>query len=320
MIIAIDETGDFSPKSKLKSFFVAVLLQQQNGSLALKKRQYESWLNTIPKDKFNSKNEIKGSDLSEEELYQFTEMVYTKEPVVINQVVYFSPKQNSEDLMKSVKETEVKNIEKLVDLANSKNKPIWAEFYKKLSIWHKNAKKMNYQHFMKLVLLKRLINQAFISAVEISIVYEMVKEDSNSENLLNLKYKIDKDFITGREANQYWKETLRKSFQTFNEKNPIPFLEQWKENGHPFLEKYKGKSKDEFLFTNLFRENCNFLESDENWEIQIADITGIIFNRYFNKNKAKKAFDNLGKCVMNENITELNLSNVNELLTDPKNL
>ncbi len=320
MIIAIDETGDFSPKSKLKSFFVAVLLQQQNGSLESKKQQYKLWLNTIPKDKFNSKNEIKGSDLTEEELFQFTEMVYTKEPCVINQVVYFSPSQNPEDLMKSIKESEVKNIEKLVDLANSKNKPIWAEFYKKLSIWHRNSKKMNYQHFMKLVLLKRLINQAFINAVGISIVYEIIKEDSKSENLLNIKFKIDKDFISGKEANQYWKETLRKSFQTYNEKNPIPSLEDWREKGHPFLEKYKGKNKDEFLFTDLFRENCDFLESDENWEIQIADITGIIFNRYFNKNKAQKAFKNLGKCVKNENITELNLSNITELLTEPNSL
>lgn len=316
MIIAIDETGDFSPNSKLKSFFVAVLLQQQNGSLALKKQQYDLWLNTIPKEKFNSKNEIKGSDLSEEELFQFTEMVYTKAPCVANQIIYFLPSENHESLMKSIKKIEVESIEKIVELAKEKEKPEWTDFYNKLSIWYKNAKKMNYQHFMKLILLRRLINRSFENAVGVSILYEMI-DDSNSENLLNLEFKIDKDFIKGREAKQYWKELLRNSFHTYNKKNPLPTLQKWQENGHPFLNKYKGRTENELNLSNLFRQNCDFLESDEHWEIQIADITGIIINRYFNRNKVQKAFENLNKCVKSE-IIELKLSDTSDLLTDSK--
>lgn len=315
MIIAIDETGDFSPNSKLKSFFVGVLLQQQNGKLEMKKQQYELWLKTIPTEKFNKKNEIKGSDLNEEELFQFTEMVFTKEPCIINEVIYFSPSKNSEDLMKSIKNIEVESIEKIVELAREKNKPKWAEFYKKLSIWYKNARKMNYNNFIKLILLRRLINKAFENAVGISILYEMV-DDSKSENLLNLEFKIDKDFISGREATQYWKELLRNSFHKFNNENPIPKLPKWQEEGHPFLEKYKGKTDNELKLTNLFRKNCDFLESDEHWEIQIADITGIIINRYFNRKKAQKAFSNLSNCINNGNMTELNLSNSSDLLTE----
>lgn len=316
MIIAIDETGDFSPDSKLKSFFVGVLLQQHKGKLEIKKQQYELWLKTIPSEKFNSKNEIKGSELDEEELYQFTEMVYTKEPCVANQIIYFLPSENPECLMKSIKKIEVESIEKIVELAKEKEKPEWTDFYKKLSIWYKNAKKMNYQHFMKLILLRRLINRSFENAVGVSILYEMA-EDSNSENLLNLEFKIDKDFIKGREAKQYWKELLRNSFHTYNKKNPLPTLQKWQENGHPFLNKYKGRTRNELNLSNLFRENCDFLESDEHWEIQIADITGIIINRYFNRNKAQKAFENLNKCIKSE-IIELNLSDTSDLLTDNK--
>src|SRR5699024_407974 len=140
-------------------------------------------------------------------------------------------------------------------------------------------------------------------------------EDSNTENLLNLEFKIDKDFIKGREAKQYWKELLRNSFHTYNKKNPLPTLQKWQENGHPFLNKYKGRTRNELNLSNLFRENCDFLESDEHWEIQIADITGIIINRYFNRNKAQKAFENLNKCIKSE-IIELNLSDTSDLLTD----
>lgn len=315
MIIAIDETGDFSSNSELKSFFVGVLLQQQNGKLEIKKQQYELWLKTIPTEKFNKKNEIKGSDLNEEELFQFTEMVFTKEPYIINEVIYFSPSKNPKNLMKSIKKIEIESIEKITELAREQNKPEWMEFYKKLSIWYKNARKMNYNNFMKLILLRRLINKALENAIGISILHEMV-DDSKSENLLNLEFKIDKDFISGREANQYWKELLRNSFHKFNKENPIPTLPQWQEKGHPFLDKYKSKTNNELKLTNLFRKNCNFLESDEHWEIQIADITGLIINRYFNSKKAEKAFLNLSKCVKNSNITELNLNNSSDLLTE----
>lgn len=316
MIIAIDETGDFSPDSNLKSFFVGVLLQQQKGKLELKKQQYELWLKTIPTEKFNSKNEIKGSELDEKELYQFTEMVYTKEPCVSNQIICFLPSENPESLMKSIKKIEVESIEKIIELAKKKDKPKWIDFYEKLSIWYKNAKKMNYQHFMKLILLRRLINRSFENAVGVSILYEML-DDSNSENLLNLEFKIDKDFIKGREAKQYWKELLRNSFHIYNKKNPIPSLKKWQEVGHPFLNKYKGRTGNELNLSNIFRENCDFLESDEHWEIQIADITGIIINRYFNRNKAQKAFENLNKCIKSE-IIELNLSDASDLLTNSK--
>src|SRR5690606_25789005 len=113
--------------------------------------------------------------------------------------------------------------------------------------------KMNYQHFMKLILLRRLINRSFENAVGVSILYEMI-DDSNSENLLNLEFKIDKDFIKGREAKQYWKELLRNSFHTYNKKNPLPTLQKCHENGHPFLNKYKGRSRNELNLSNLFRE------------------------------------------------------------------
>ena len=316
MIIAIDETGDFSPNSTYKSFFVAVLLQQQKGKLDIKKRQYELWLKTIPIEKFNSKNEVKGSELNEDELYEFTEMVYSEEPCVANQIIYFLPSENPESLMKSIKKIEVKSIERIAELARVENKPELVNFYKKLSIWYKNAKKMNYQHFMKLILLRRLVNKSFENAVGVSILYEMV-DDSNSENLLNLEFKIDKDFIKGREAGQYWKELLRNSFHRYNQKNSIPAFQKWKEDSHPFLDKYEGRSANELNFSKLFRENCNFLESDEHWEIQIADITGIIINRYLNRNKAQKAFENLNKFIKSQ-IIELNLNDTSDIATDPE--
>ena len=46
------------------------------------------------------------SELNEDELYEFTEMVYSEEPCVANQIIYFLPSENPESLMKSIKKIE----------------------------------------------------------------------------------------------------------------------------------------------------------------------------------------------------------------------
>ena len=316
MIIAIDETGDFQPNSELNSFFVAVILEQQNNKLNTKKAQFLEWLKTIPKEKFNDKNEIKGSDLNENELYSFTEMVFTSEPCVKHQVVFFSPSENPEELMKTFKKIEISKIERLAELSEENGKNEMAEQYRKMAIWHKNSKKMHYPHFMKLILLRSLINKAFNTAVGVSILYEMV-DDKKSENLLNLEFKIDQDFVRGRDATIFWKELLRNTFISYTNRNPIPTLDAWETNGHPFLEKYKRKDNNKIYLTELFKKNCNFKESDEHWEIQIADITGIIINRFHNRNKAQRAYLNLNKCLKKNKFTKIILNESLDFSTDP---
>lgn len=316
MIIAIDETGDFQPNSKLDSFFVAVILEQQNCKLELKKKQFQSWLDTIPKEKFNKKKEVKGSDLTEDELFSFTETVFTSEPCIKHEVVFFSPSENSEDLMKTFKEIEVAKIEKLADFATEKGKSKMAEQYRRMAIWHKNSRKMHYPHFMKLILLRSLLNKAFNTAIGVSILLEMI-DDNKSENLLNLEFKIDQDFVRGRDANIYWKELLRNTFISYTLRNPIPVLDTWDENTHPFLKKYTKENDDRLYVTDILKNKCNFLESHESWEIQLADITGIIINRFHNRKKAIKAYGNLTKCLKKIKFTKIILNESPDYNTDP---
>ena len=292
MIIGIDETGDFSPKSDKLSFFIAVLLDQSDNGLKKKQEQFTAWLNTIPKEKINEKGEVKGSDLEEHELLSFVKTVYNHEPISRVEIVCFNPIENPEELMLKIKAIEVNKLIESAKIARENGNEEKAKYIEKMSIWYRNAKKMHYQHFLKLILLRNLITHTFETSVGVSILLEML-QDKNSSNLLNIEFKIDQDFVRGDEALKYWKSLLRASFVSYNLKHPLPALDTWNKTGHPFLEKYKTSNKEQLNFTEIFNDKCNFGESETHFEIQMADIIGIIVNRFHNRNKAISAYNAL---------------------------
>ncbi|MBU0696492.1 MAG: hypothetical protein KKE39_08205 [Bacteroidetes bacterium] len=63
----------------------------------------------------------------------------------------------------------------------------------------------------------------------------------------------------------------------------------------------------------MIYENLRFLESHNNFEIRIADIIGIIYNRYFNKNELSSEFNLLSKIgIINDHHIELILNDFDE--------
>lgn len=306
MIIAIDETGDFSPESEKLSFFIAVLLDQQKGGVAIKQQQFIEWLDTIPQEKI-SNGEVKGSDLTDEELLLFVKKVYNSDPIIRCEVVCLQPSENPEPLMLEFKKIEVLKISRLEELAKADGNYKMAKQYERMAIWHKNARKMHYPHFFKLILLRSIIVQAFNTAIGASIFLELMG-DTDSENLLNIQIKIDQDFVRGDDPTIYWKELLRVHFNSKTRQNPIPVLDLWNEKGHPFLNKYQSKKDGTLLFNDLFQHSCNFVESHESFEVQIADIVGIIINRFYNRNRAVEAYNELWVKNKKPNFTRIILN------------
>jgi hypothetical protein len=314
MIIAIDETGDFSPDSEKLSFFVAVLLDQYDNGIATKKEQFLNWLKTIPKEKFSDKNEVKGSKLYNEELLAFVKQVYNSDPVIRVEIGCLQPKENPEDLMLKFKEIEVKKIFRLSELAKDDDKDEMAKQYERMAIWHKNAKKMHYPHFFKLILLRSVIVHAFRTAVGVSILLEKLY-DKDSKNLLNIEIKIDQDFVRGDDPTIYWKELLRTHFISHTRHTPIPASKEWTAE-HPFLKKYASPKDGTLNFNDIFRNHTHFVESHEHFEIQIADIVGIIINRFYNGQQAVDAYNELWaklkkspitRIIMNPNLNDVNI-------------
>ncbi|ELY2018544.1 hypothetical protein SL053_002473 [Flavobacterium psychrophilum] len=293
MIIGIDETGDFSPTSDKISFFIAVLIDQSENGLEKKKEQFDKWFKTIPERNINEKGEIKGSSLNDEMLLSFVNNVYNQEPVARIEISCFDPKENNEELMQEFKKREINVLLSEAESFRKKGNEKKAKRIESMAYWYKNRTKMNYHHFFKMMLLKSVINNSFITTIASSMLIELLGKDKDSNNLLGITFKIDGDFIRGDEATENWKKLLEKSFTQFNEKNPIPTLENWKKDKHPFLEKYKSSKLENLDFKKIFKQNCNFGDSNENFEIQMADIIGIIINRYINQQKAEAPFNAL---------------------------
>ena len=291
MIVGIDESGDFAPGSDLLSFFVGVMLLQQENGIQTKEQQFRAWLATIPPEKLDATGEVKGSNLTDEELLSFAQAVICAAPAVRITYVQFRPSENPEERMKAFKTREVASLERAAAKAQEAGKHGLAKQYATMAIWHKNAKKMHYQHFMKLLLLRELITATFEKVVGVSIALELAGKDPNHENLLNIEFKIDQDFVRGREPEIFWKELLRTSFT--NAAEGVPVLEVWKQTGHPFLDKYQRKEGNGLDFADVFKNHCAFYESQNSFEVQIADITAIIINRFRNRGAAAEAYQEL---------------------------
>lgn len=270
MVIAIDESGDFSPTSNKHSFFVAAIIDHYENGIEKKQKQFLEWFNSIPIKRRNEKNEIKGSELLDHELLSFVTKVCCVEPKVICEIVNFQPKNNPEVLIKRFKNLAIVRINRTLKLAKNEWKVTrkTMKLYDGLVPWYKNAKKMNYQHYSKLILLQKVIVKAYTKAKKIFDA----NNTSNTETFeKSLAIKIDKDFITGPQSKQYFKELLAISLLTKLTTEPL--------------------HKSDFLnFRSFVDSKVDFFESYLNFEIQIADIIGIIINRFFNADKPFEAF------------------------------
>ena len=296
MIIAIDETGDFTPESEKLSFFIAALIPQQKADEPINQTQFLKWLKSIPDEKLNKNGEVKGSDLTDEELLTFVNQVYYSNIGICCEVVCFQPNENPESLMKKYKQIELARISRKVDFAKDSGKDDIVKLYEGLAIWYKNAKKMNYQHYFKLILLRRLILKSFRKVAKLSLLPE-TSDFKTLEKYFNIK--IDKDFIRGVDSTKYWKELLKTHFWVNLNKKPLP--QSFKLN-----------------WDDIISEKCNFVESHEHFEVQIADIIGIIINRFLNRNKAVEAFKKLESNLENISFTKISLKpNPNETNIEP---
>ena len=305
MVLGIDEVGDFAIGSESFHYFIAVHLDQNHNGIIRKKNQFYQWLNTISDNKKNQYGEVKGKDLTDQELYYFAEKVIATNPPVRITQMRLIPKENPEDLVEEFKKIEISQYEKAVEYFANKNRPQVSEEYQKLIYWYKNR---NYQQYIKIIMLNKTIPEALRNTIIIAIVLSEIPGSSH-DNLLKIKIKIDRDFINGPQPRLFFGELLKHAFRTFTNNNPIPALDTWEKSGHPFLDKYL-KSNGKYDFKEILYDNCNFCHSHEQFEIQMADITGNIIHRFQNRQRCKDAYEKLVEKFSNKKheITHIRLN------------
>jgi hypothetical protein len=292
MIIGIDESGNFDENSSSRHFFVAAFIESQNGKLAIKKRQFLNWEKALPDAAKNSNGEVKGSLLNKVQLSSFLRTVIIQPPFVRTAVVSIIPSKNPINIIEKYQELEIKQTEYNYSVfleEGSKKRNL--NFLENYARW---LKKRSKREFLKMLCLKNLLKDSFHNIILHGILNNRIKET------LDIHYKIDKDFLT--EENIFWEHYSRRSIQNYTQENPRPILDTW-DSEHPFVKKYIYESNGKDMINiNLIYENLKFLNSNEHFEIRIADIIGIIINRYHNRNELKEEFSWLSKTEFSDQI------------------
>jgi len=278
MKIAIDETGDFSPKSYYYHFLSAVQLQSRDNNSELILNRFNQWEKSLPRSLKNYKGEIKSSGLSTDQLDDFIEQVLIPEPRITVSTIRFNPRENPYQIVNKHKQIQQFGINEGVILFNKLNRPHIVKTVRDFSHWFR---KLSYTQFIKIELLGLIIYKSLKNTLGISLAWEMDNE------ILDIQFIIDEMFLKGQQQNAFWHEILRNQVYAESVREPLPFLIDWEETGHPFIDKYI--TEEGILnFNDLFWNNCKFVKSHTNYEIRIADTVNTILSNYYNYNNQFK--------------------------------
>ena len=286
MIIAIDETGDFSENSEKIQFFVAAHLGTLGKKRRDKARQFRRWEGRLSSQARNPKGEVKGSRLRERQLEGFLEEVMIAEPSVGLSPVGFIPIKNSMRVLAEHKEYLVRSIREGALKQQEFNNAKGANFAEQMGNW---VNALNYQKFSKLWLLSDCIYHSLRQGVGSSAAW------GEDQELRDIKYKIDRDFIREPNPISFWKDLLRCSLYQASLSEPMPVLDEWGPD-HWFTKKYRKDGRCDF--NAIFWKNAKFLSSHESWEIQIADIAGTLLNRVYNQRQYRRLAARLNACCI----------------------
>ena len=280
MIIAIDETGSFDESSNGLNLFIAVQLRQRKHLYRQKERQFMAWESSIDSSLKNPKGEIKTSRLSDDQLLDFARRVMISTPWVGITPIAVCPAQNPATVMEKYRQVMLRGIHEGEKWYREHGRPGPAQTYLEFGNW---LKKLNYQQFMKVIVLSICIVDSFTNAVGHSI------SGRYDDELTRLRFKIDRDFIRGLPVERFWRELLRNGLYNRTLERPLPIPNTWKKRGHPFLKMYE-KDDGTYDFNQLFTKHCSFGLSHEHFEIRISDGVNTIFSRYLNGGSCAPAY------------------------------
>lgn len=279
MLMAIDESGSFSTTAKGTHFFVALHFRQKDHLLEQKTAQYLAWERTLPRNLKSPKGEFKGSALSDAQLHDFALRVFGTPPAVgITPVAVESAGQSGEIIRKH-RHVALVGIREGVKGYQSLARPAVAQTYEELGNWFQ---KIDNGLYLKIVLLGECIVNALVNTIghAVSGGYE--------DELLGLRYIIDRDFVRNPRHRTFWGEILRNQLWQITNKTPILLVKEWRTSGHPFLDKFTRNGRLDM--NELFVRHCTFEASHQHAELRMADMTVAILNRYLNRRQCSAAY------------------------------
>ncbi len=283
MIISIDESGSFNCNLGEFSLFSSIIIPTDNQHYQDIKDSYFKWESSIPTELFNSKGEIKGTELSENHFVDFVDQLFIKHDDLRFSYLIFNTVELQDSVVQKHKDIEVAMLDFSVKDFEKNNAPKkQTNYIKSIRNWISSK---NLQQYLKILGLRMIINKA----LRYSMIYFL--PNLRESEIINGSYLIDKDFIN--DQNIYWQGYFKRLLLEYTKSEPLPVVDTWDKDTHPFFKRFPIMDNNQLNLSYLFRDNMNFEDSDKYFEIRLADLCCVILFRYHNQDKYKNIFNKL---------------------------
>lgn len=286
MFVAIDESGSASAGSTSTLFFVGALVRQRKTLLRVKERAFTKWEQGLPSRLKDHKGEIKGKALSDSHLAAFASEVLAAHPIVHLTATALVPAQNPQDVVAKHRHVQTVGIKYGADLYLSQGKTSLARTYEEFDGWFD---KLSYDSYLKLVLLGRCISHSLVDAFGVAISRGWAEEE-----LLRLRYLIDRDFIRSQRTRTFWQEVLRNQVLQSSERDPLPLLDTWRPD-NPVVRRYMRDGHRDMGV--VLRDALDFVGSHDHFQVRIADLAATIIARHSNRGLCDEAYSIARRCI-----------------------
>jgi hypothetical protein len=293
----IDESGSFSWANPGKSLFCCVTVS--DAELPHLEKRFLQWRKSIIG---NGKQELKGQELTPNQLYSFSHTVL---PLVRRDIhltlVGGDTSQTAETYIERLREQAAELFRLSSELCAKHNNRRLTETYRQMSGWVKSRSTSN-------VLWIIVLQQAIFDSLQHAIV--RFADPEYDQEFEQIEITIDRSFIRRDEHLVFWREWLRNDLMKSSRNGTIMTIKQWPPD-HPFRRKYR-VHKGLYDYNDLFHKHTDFHDSKAVTGLQIVDICANIFYRYFRNDPDTRAFDMLRRRVVGRDGIVLHLVGVNE--------
>ena len=288
MHIFIDDSGSFSWHNPGISLFVSVLTPDREIPDLV--ARFAKWKRTVIG---KSNRELKGEELTDNQLYSFTYQVLPHRlhnPLLT--VVGFDTRITAEAIIRRCRDQVSEQFgysSKLVLQHNPSNTGL-AQSYTEMSGWARNRSTQNFAWV-------NTLEEEILQSVQHLTVYFYDEEyDAEFENIEIL---IDRSFINRERHIIFWKEWLRNGLVGRNHRGEAFIIpDEWAKRNHPFVRKYDDNGICEF--NDLYHKHMRFEDSRREIGLQIADTCANICYRYYRGNRHLTAYRQLRPRIVGE--------------------
>lgn len=274
----IDDSGSFSWGNKGKSLFCGVTVSDVE--LPQLERRFVAWKRSVIG---LSNRELKGQDLTPNQLYSFTHKVLPRSARHIHlTLVGGDTNVTAESYIVRLRHQASELFRLSSELSARHGNKKLEEIYRQMSGWIANRSTSNVLWIVVLI-------QAVFDTLQHGIV--RFAELEYSSEFENVEFAIDRSFIHRDEHRIFWKEWLRTDLMKSSRVGTGFVISEWPPE-HPFRRKYQ-MHKGLFNHQDLFHKHTDFYDSKSQIGLQVADICANIFYRHYRDDQDTRAYDML---------------------------